>query len=440
MLAGRPCGSRIRSRDRWTRKQLENLAAVHNIRTARRNMDSICADLQNHKIGAAASKKKPAAPIKGRKKSERPRTKKTTVTHGAPRSHLPPEIALDGLHAYLLEGVEHQETQSGHLLLTNAQKRRSSAEMILALTGLLERPTKQAIAATGVPGHDTDNVVVNRILTINSALGESGKDLLEQVGLTPLLVQRFLTTYEILKIIKQYHLRYSPAKVCPARNCRSFGLEAISPSNPRFACLCKEECGGEGDCLFHSIAGIAETISLPDIHLDKARRAVVTKLRSLAAGQVSPGNIADLARYYQANDGSSWDSAGLDRHISRGQSGEAVKLLQRVIKTSGNLYWGDFATLELLAASPPFRNIGFIVLQRPNPEQVVISRVVPLDEPRNSYFLLFNEQDTHWQRAAYVADDGVTSVIKLRDIPAILQQIYVASRFELLPFLGFYRS
>lgn len=46
MLRGRPCGSRTRAKQRWSRRELQNLAKVHNVPTQGRNMDDLCLALR----------------------------------------------------------------------------------------------------------------------------------------------------------------------------------------------------------------------------------------------------------------------------------------------------------------------------------------------------------------------------------------------------------
>lgn len=104
------------------------------------------------------------------------------------------------------------------------------------------------------------------------------------------------------------------------------------------------ECGGGGDCLFHSVGF--------------ALRQSFQEIRQAAASVIDATNVDRLLRYYHDvyREGQ-WSRPAL---LQLPDVADRVRGLQNVVSTAGGLYLGDDTTLRLLVNHADLR-VGFVV-------------------------------------------------------------------------------
>lgn len=106
----------------------------------------------------------------------------------------------------------------------------------------------------------------------------------------------------------------------------------------------RAECGGGGDCLFHS-CGVALGVKQQDV-------------RRMIADAINASNVDRLVHYYNTSYRvGSWDREAI---IHTPQLHDRVAKMRAVVHTSGPTYMGDDTTLRLLVSD--CSNVGFLVL------------------------------------------------------------------------------
>lgn len=148
------------------------------------------------------------------------------------------------------------------------------------------------------------------------------------------------------------------------------------------------ECGGGGDCLFLSIG--------------KAFGWESRTVRDMAAASLDdPSQFSSFLqgalRHRRAGEHYGWNVEQI----------RTVNDMKTIIKTPGNLYWGDTSTLQLLAESALFKRsrIGFLVFRTDgmiDPRLFAAEGITP-----DYYCLLYNDHNVHWQ---FVHCDGISLV------------------------------
>lgn len=119
------------------------------------------------------------------------------------------------------------------------------------------------------------------------------------------------------------------------------------------------ECGGGGDCQFHSIAKAFNLAGIQIEYKDKILKKLNYKiLRKIAANKMSNRKTDNLyfknilLSYQLENKKHNWNPKSIKN----------IKQFRKIIKTNGNLFWGDHFTLQLLSEA---LNTNFI-LMNPN--------------------------------------------------------------------------
>lgn len=231
---------------------------------------------------------------------------------------------------------------------------------------------------------------------------------------------------------------------------------------PELLRLCKLECGGHGDCLFHSIAralsqSFGENITFQHV-------------RDWAASAITPENVDHYLKKYLNEEETGWRLA-LDQYHKRRQQGKLSRqemkegpmisarflpgewvpsnlvkteaaqrgvedraaILQLIMRTPGNVHRGDDITLELLTRGRlPFGNIGYIVLVDNGTISCAVHDVRDRTGRRitDYYILLYNFEDSHWQLAGLLMPEGydppVRSVFRVDELPRVITDLFTA--------------
>lgn len=169
---------------------------------------------------------------------------------------------------------------------------------------------------------------------------------------------------------------------------------------------CFTECGGGGDCQFHSVAF--------------AMRSDMFAMRSLAAAAVDEENIDRLIDYY--NDSYKVVNVAPIKQIP--DKSERIRAFRKLLESPGPGYEGDSTTLSLLCKSG---NIGFMVITETNalhPELWIHTHI--------QHVVILRHVDSHWQAIGWVNPNDplhrVQTTFDIKQLPDYLRtkiQTYV---------------
>ena len=136
------------------------------------------------------------------------------------------------------------------------------------------------------------------------------------------------------------------------------------------------ECGGGGDCLFHSIA--------------YALRISMLEVRKMVADAVNNANIDDLLTYYTEVYPVLHVTAAMRKSPTR------TSMFKQLISTPGPAYMGDDTSLRLLVSQPANR-VGFIIFNSTGElhGQVFLSKHV-------QQMVILYHTPGHWQLVGHV--------------------------------------
>lgn len=153
------------------------------------------------------------------------------------------------------------------------------------------------------------------------------------------------------------------------------------------------DCGGGGDCLFRSIG---KSLGFPQ---EDIRILAASGLTELPAFLESEKLLRREGGHY------SW----------RIEDVHTLHQMQEIIRTSGNLYWGDTSTLDLLCQTPMLRrgHIGFVIFRTDGVVDPRLFAAGPEYEVTH-LCLLYNDSNHHWK---LVSCDGF--LLCPRHLPAV---------------------
>jgi hypothetical protein len=139
------------------------------------------------------------------------------------------------------------------------------------------------------------------------------------------------------------------------------------------------DCGSSGDCLFHSIA---EALNLKQIYsnsnnVEELDFYHVDSLRKAASSKITSDNFNLILESYKLEDElgefqGDWDPNKITR----------IEELQSEIEKSGNNFWGDHITIQLLSTA---LQINFVILNCNDDEDVSYTTV---EIPGNKGFII----------------------------------------------------
>ena len=187
--------------------------------------------------------------------------------------------------------------------------------------------------------------------------------------------------------------------------------------------FCVQECGQGGDCLFASVAtGLLDVadrqLRRGYIHLrDATLVTTIGGLRNIAAAQITASNVynflVDEEQWRQSAEAAPlqiseivadpyhWDTTPL-LEIAQNYPHHAAEKLQQIIRTKGNLYWGDTTTLELLCKSIYLRSlrVGFLLFRGSGTLDPMYITSVPASQVKY-LVMLFNDTNRHWRLVVF---------------------------------------
>lgn len=167
---------------------------------------------------------------------------------------------------------------------------------------------------------------------------------------------------------------------------QSFSRRVWSPLSKEDPAWLFTECGGGGDCFFHSV-GVA--LGLPQ-----------SKIRQLASSVIDESSVDTILQYYtEVYPQGNWDRA----EISAAPSvSERVQRLRAVVETTGGTYMGDDTTMKLLTLHKKVR-LGFVVFHADGSvyPHVFVNRYT-------KQLIVLLHRSNHWQLIGYrvTAVDG----------------------------------
>jgi len=202
---------------------------------------------------------------------------------------------------------------------------------------------------------------------------------------------------------------------------------------PPGGCICARECGGSGDCLFHSIAYAANQ----ELKLNVPGKIDFMTVRDWAAlSMESLGVIDEALMDYNSpeNTQALWEKQGFFERklfdIFPGPESKQcrVKLLQHFIRTPGNTFQGDHQTLSWLQLGDnPLNNeahLGYIVIRKSG----MLECTMFINEQTTHVMLLYNLDAYHWQLAGVPQVEGkevvVKSVFPIDGLPDVIKYMY----------------
>ena len=210
-------------------------------------------------------------------------------------------------------------------------------------------------------------------------------------------------------------------------------------------CLCYRDCGGGGDCMFHSIS---YALTSPDAPL------TANQIRTLASYEVTPNIDLLYGIIHDANERkrsniitktarrlkiapeqlrTKLDALGLQNDASPSiqlsfsvrwddpQVKEVFRTLATDIATPGNTYWGDISTLKLLQKSEQMNDVGYLILRSPVP---IINLLVTDDT--KILIILINIDDVHWNLGGVACDGKMQVLFDVNRLPPTVALLYNA--------------
>lgn len=204
--------------------------------------------------------------------------------------------------------------------------------------------------------------------------------------------------------------------------------------------LVVRECGGGGDCLFHSIA-YAIGNNMQDVRNMAAdsenivgfvdsrvpfyltmeppsTRDVRFSMTHLLKG-TDLNTILNLpiitARMSLADKQAMYESAGLDQYVEE---------FRRVVRTRGNKYQGTDSTLSMLVhGNSEIKDLGYIVLSSKPSAQ----RCMPIISPSTTrVIILLNIAEFHWKLVGVKSGGSVATVFPISELPKPLVDLWDA--------------
>jgi hypothetical protein len=154
-----------------------------------------------------------------------------------------------------------------------------------------------------------------------------------------------------------------------------------------------EECGGDGDCLFHCIAEALSRLLSSNITMESIRLRVATTLTH----ETLPAFLTAIQE---------------DQHhkILYGshelKDSHALSTVQAIVRTNGNTFQGTDVVLRWLVEKDQMFNqlrIGFIIFSTFGPGYTTIIN----EDYAENFILLFNHANTHWQLVNIVNEKQV---------------------------------
>lgn len=229
---------------------------------------------------------------------------------------------------------------------------------------------------------------------------------------------------------------------------------------PEIERFCVRECGQGGDCLFASIAKGLSDLTAHEYRRGRLRRREVeyltsiSGLRDLAASQITtdnvtnflidenkwressleaPSHVSGISQLSGLTNAYHWNAKGLLSHARR-RPNEAADQVQCIIKTKGNLYWGDNSTIELMCKSPELKAlaVGFLFFRGSGTVDPMYISSVPAQEVRH-LIMLFNNANHHWRLVVFHATPNapaLTSVYRPaseKNLPIAIRGVLEAS-------------
>lgn len=132
------------------------------------------------------------------------------------------------------------------------------------------------------------------------------------------------------------------------------------------------ECGGGGDCFFHSVGA--------------ALRVPNTAVRAIAASGVTAENVDELLRFYrECEPRGTWDRGVIERLPDAGARAAA---LRAVVSRVGPAYQGDDMTMRLVASAS---DVGIVVLR---PDGTLLPQLAVTERTRRVVALVYTPG--HW--------------------------------------------
>lgn len=162
-----------------------------------------------------------------------------------------------------------------------------------------------------------------------------------------------------------------------------------------------EECGGEGDCMFHAVAvGIGRMTN---------QRYSMQQVRQLLSTSLTTDNFTAFLDCTRHDIDQGGKMAQLQTIITNqpAREPEMLGIVRKVIEAPGHAFQGTDTCLEWLTTHVPlFRQIGFMIFSSYGPDFTVV-----INPKAENFLLLFNTPNNHWQLGSLESDNRRYSAI-----------------------------
>jgi hypothetical protein len=169
------------------------------------------------------------------------------------------------------------------------------------------------------------------------------------------------------------------------------------------------ECGGGGNCLFHSIAHGLKSIQRNPFQMKD--------VRGYLANTITPDNVSEFIRLTQEDQSLAKPPGTIPMHQLMGN-----QTVRAIVSKCGRAYQGTDTTLRwLVHNSRLFENIGFLIFT-----EFGIDHICIVDTPKTrAYITLVNRSSSdHWQILEQKSNDGLfKSVISTNQKNKTIQKI-----------------
>jgi hypothetical protein len=168
------------------------------------------------------------------------------------------------------------------------------------------------------------------------------------------------------------------------------------------------DCGAGGNCLFHVISTIINS-------LHKKYKFTAKDVRKMTAKSISEENIDSILETYSIDYKNNeydfqWDPIKLKGKYS---SVKKTRIMKKIVKTEGFLYEGDLLSIDLLYKNKFMKNkkLAFVIIS--DSGQMVLPKT-PYSP--DNYGILYNMGNIHWQMVGLTRNGIKKTVFKEEDL------------------------
>jgi hypothetical protein len=186
------------------------------------------------------------------------------------------------------------------------------------------------------------------------------------------------------------------------------------------------DCGGEGDCLFHSISQALKKTHLTSKDLDLS----VAGLRKIAADQFESDPTQARAWLLEHGIQLYWDTPFF-REIMQTHDLEAygargvVSAFASAVRTRGQTFWGDDAVLTWLTQSPALKSVAYVILSSTGKVHCQVFAHEPVSDTTHA-MVLWNQPGLHWQLVGF-EDRKLPFLFPVHKVPPVVDGMLSAS-------------